>query len=301
VDAFRLDHTTDYFSGIDPNEWDYIISKVDYYAWKRGQPRPVFLAEEFHDQMGMNKVVDIMTEGYVRDMCGRDGVTKNASHVEKVIDNMKRFKEHAFVMTALETHDEVRLLEGTGFDIWTGAGFWGIGATTRSTPMIVMGQEFGEPWAIGFRRSDYVRARFEGTMNYDPQADALIEFYRKMNAARLAQPNRALLANGYQFLRTKWSKGPDERIFAQARWSADGNVVFVFHNLWMQNVEQAYYLPPDLKKKLSIQDGVKYRLVDVFANQQVGTCKTGAELAWEIYVKMDASTRMQWLRLELCQ
>ena len=32
-------------------------------------------------------------------------------------------------MTALETHDEKRLTDGTGFDIWTGAGFWAIGAS----------------------------------------------------------------------------------------------------------------------------------------------------------------------------
>jgi hypothetical protein len=87
VDGFRLDHTTDADSGIFADEWDYIISKVDYYA----------------------------------------------CHVERAVANGDRFGGHTYVMTALETHDELRLLQGTGFNLWTGAGFWGIGATTWST------------------------------------------------------------------------------------------------------------------------------------------------------------------------
>ena len=63
------------------NEWKYLLGKVSFYAEKRGQARPVYLAEEFTDQEEMNKVVDILTEGYVHDMTGREGVTKNTSHV----------------------------------------------------------------------------------------------------------------------------------------------------------------------------------------------------------------------------
>jgi hypothetical protein len=103
----------------------------------------VYLAEEFHEQMEMNKVLDVMTEGYVGDMTGRGGRTKNASSVERVLGNMFRFNDRASVMTGLETHDEKRLTDDTGFNVWTGAGFWGIGAATRSTPMILIGQEFG--------------------------------------------------------------------------------------------------------------------------------------------------------------
>jgi hypothetical protein len=300
VDAFRLDHTTDAFSGIDPNEWDYIVSKVNYYAMKRGQATPVYMAEEFHDQPGMNKVVDMMTEGYVTDMCGRNGVTKNAAHVEKVLNGMKRFGDHAFVMTALETHDEKRLLDGTGFDVWTGAGFWGIGAASRSTPMLLMGQEFGEPWQLGFRKSDYLRSRFEGTANYNSQGDVLREYYRKLITGRLAPQNQALLASGQAYLRTKAKNAIDQRLLAMVKWSPDGNVVFVVHNLWNENAAQTYYLPPDLKKRISMQDGLKYKLVDVLSGQQQGACKTGADLGWEFYVSLPSYVRAQWLRLELC-
>lgn len=129
--GFRLDHTTDYSSGIMPNEWRYITTKVDFYAAKRGQQRPVYLAEvflnfffhpkfshffflglkfpseiptvdyrklvgtklthlflkEFMLQQEMAQVVDIETEGYVTDMCGRHGQTKDSFYVSRVVKN----------------------------------------------------------------------------------------------------------------------------------------------------------------------------------------------------------------------
>lgn len=300
VDGFRLDHTTDGNSGMAPNEWKYLLSKVDYYAWRRGQARPVYLAEEFGDQMGMNHVVDAMTEGYVGDMTGRGGIIKDAGRVESVLHNMDRFGGHAFVMTALETHDERRLLDGTGFDIWTGAGFFGIGAGTRSTPMLLMGQEFGEPWALSFRRSDFLRGRFVGSANYNPSGDALAAYYRTLITLRLDDRNRALYSPGYAFLRTRDGNAADPRIFAQVKWSHDGNVVFVFHNLWTQDVAQSYYIDPQLADTLLIRDELSYRLWDVISGQQKGPCQRGADLKWNFYVSMDAGTRAQWLRLETC-
>jgi hypothetical protein len=300
VDGFRLDHTTDPQSGMGSNEWKYLTNKVSFYAQKRGQGRPVFLAEEFGDQMEMNKVVDIMTEGYVGDMNGRSGVTKDTAHVESVLENMNRFNGHVFTMTALETHDEKRLLDGTGFDIWTGAGFWGIGATWRSTPMMLMGQELGETWGLGFKRSDFVRSRFVGTDQYNPAGDALVGYYHALASARLDNANRALLQPNHYYLRTKDGNAPDGRIFAAAKWSDDSNVVFVFHNLWAQDVAQTYFIPPDLAGKIHMDDGQKYRLVDAISGQQKGDCKSGADLKWSIYVAMDKGTRAQWLRLETC-
>ncbi len=300
VDGFRLDHTTDPDSGMGSNEWKYLTNKVAFYAQKRGQDRPIYLAEEFGDQMEMNKVVDIMTEGYVGDMDGRNGVTKNAEHVEGVLENMNRFHGHVFTMTALETHDEKRLLDGTGFNPWTGAGFWGIGATWRSTPMMLMGQEFGEPWQLAFRKSDFLRSRFVGTDQYNGQGDALVGYYHAMATGRLAQENRALIQPNHYYLRTKDGNAPDPRIFAAAKWSDDANVVFVFHNLWEQDVAQTYFIPPDLAGKLQMDDARQYKLVDILSGQQKGDCHSGADLKWSFYVSLDKATRAQWLRLETC-
>lgn len=300
VDGFRLDHATDPYGGMAPNEWKYLLWKVNYYAARRGQGRPVYLAEEFSDQMGMADVIDLMTEGYVFDMNGRGGATKTARRVEGVLANMNRFGGRAYVMTALETHDEHRLTDHTGFDQWTGAGFWGIGATTWSTPMILMGQEFGATWGLGFRRSDMLRARFEGSSQYYAWGDALLELYRHMITERLAPENRALISSPRHFLRTRDGDAIDDRIFAQVKWSGDGNVVFAIHNLWEQNVAQSYYLPQAVKDALWLRDDRSYRLIDVLTDEQKGACRRGADLAWDFYVELDAGTRMQWLRLEAC-
>ncbi len=298
VDGFRFDHTTDYNGGMGSNEWKYLVSKVDYYAAKRGQSRPIYLAEEFGDQMEMNKVMDIMTEGYVGDMTARGGRTKNTSSVENVMNNMYRFNDHAFVMSALETHDEKRLLDDTGFNIWTGAGFWGLGATTRSTPMMLVGQEFGEPYGLGFKRSDVLRSRFEGSDQYNVKGNDLIAFYKNMTTNRLASQNRALLSPKQRFLRTKDNNGIDQRIYAAAKWSDDGNLMFVVHNLWEQDVAQTYYIPQEVAEAAGMRDDIRYKLVDAISGQQKGAPQYGRDLKWSFYVALDASTRAQWLRLE---
>jgi glycosidase len=305
VAGFRFDHTTDPNGGMGPNEWKYILSKVDYYAAKRGQSRPIYLAEEFGDQMGMSHVVDVMTDGYVFNMKGSNGATKDAGFVQNVLSNNNRFQGHTYVMTALETHDEQRLISSnTGFDIWTGAGFWGIGATTWSTPMILMGQELGEKWGLGFRKSDFLRSRFEGTENYigDSNFYKLIDYYGTMIHARLDHANRALLSSHSYFLprQDNPSATPDSRIYAAAKWTDDGNVVFVFHNLWPVDAAQTYFIPPDVASQMSISDGAHYKLVDLFTGKQAGDCRTGAALKFGLPVILSAATRAQWLRLELC-
>jgi hypothetical protein len=300
VDGFRFDHTTDYNGGMGSNEWKYLLGKVSFYAKKRGQARPVYLAEEFTDQEEMNKVVDILTEGYVHDMTGREGVTKNTSHIEGALENMQRFHERAFVMSALETHDEKRLLDDTGFDAWTGAGFWGIGATTRSTPMMLMGQELGSGYGLGFKRSDFLRARFPGSGDGMPAAEQLGAYYTRMNVARLDPANRALLAPNHWYLRTR-DGNVDQRIFAQVKWSNDASVMFVFHSLWAHDVAQAYAIPAELAAKISLDGGTRYRFVDVLSGAQQGDCKSGNDLKSNgLYVALDAGTRAQWLRLETC-
>jgi glycosidase len=298
VDGFRLDHTTEYANGLAPNEWKYILGKVNYYAARRGQQKPIYMAEEFGDQLGMAEVVDMMTEGYVGDMNGRNVIQKDAHHIERVLDGMSRFNGETYVMTALETHDEHRLTDHTGFNMWTGAGFWGVGATTWSTPMLLMGQEFGESWGLGFRRSDYLRARFVGSSNYREDGDALADFYGTMNRGRL--DNRALYASNKAYLRTRTGNGVDPNLFAQVKWSGDGDVVFVFHNLWEQNVSASYFIDPGLGEALWIRDHRSYKLVDLISGRQMGGCTSGADLKWNLHVEMGRETRMQWLRLEVC-
>lgn len=300
VDGFRFDHTTDYDGGMGSNEWKYLTTKVSFYARRRGQPAPIYLAEEFHEQEEMNKVMDVLTEGYAHDMTGRLGVVKDTHHVEAVLRNMDRFRGRAFVMTALETHDEQRLTVGTGFDAFTGAGFWGIGATTRSTPAIVMGQELGATYGIGFKRSSFVEARFVGSADPGLGGDALISFYGRTSRERLAPENRALLAPGRWFLRTQGGD-VDTRIFAMAKYADGARPLFVFHNLWHQDVAQTYPIPGELAARAGMDDQARYRLLDVLSGAPASDCRPGAELRRGVSVTMPAYVRAQWLRLDPCE
>ena len=302
VDGFRLDHTTERGSGLDANEWRYITDKLDFYSVKRGRKKLGYMAEEFEKQFDMSRVVDAMTDGYVGDMVGRNVTEKNATHVEKVVSNMDRFGGKMYVMSALETHDEHRLVDHSGLSVWTGAGFWGVGLTTWSIPMLLAGQELGEPWGLGFKRSDYIRSRFDGSNNFRPDSPAIRDFYARMMHARTKFENRALYSSGRHFLRTKDSNGPDQRIFAQIKWSDDANVVFTFHNLWENDVEQSYFIPADVAARARIDDNRSYKLRNILANgePQVGPCLAGRDLKWNLFVKMGRSERVQWLRLEDC-
>ena len=300
VDGFRLDHATEGANGLSPNFWRYVTRKVNFYNQQRGLNRPFYMAEEFYDQMGMAQIADFMTEGYVFNITGRHGETKNTSFIEGAIANGDRFGGNTYVMTSLETHDEPRLTENTGFNPFTGAGFWGAGAATWSTPMLLMGQEFGEKWGIGFRRSDFLRARFEGSQNWFPGGGALLGFYHSMIAARQSGDNRALVASPRHFLRLKDNGGIDQRLFALMKWSEDGNVMFVLHNLWEQDVSAHYFIPQEVADAALIRNDLSYRLFEVTSNQQMGGCRTGADIKWDLPVIMRAGTRAQWLRLERC-
>jgi len=299
VEGFRLDHATDEDSGLSPNTWHYIISKVNFYAAKRGQSRPIYMAEEFHNQHGMDRVIDFMTEGYVTGINARGGGNKNTPQVESVLKGLERFPNQSYTMTALETHDELRLMAGTGFNQWTGAGFWGIGATTRSTPMILMGQEFGASRRLGFKHADYIRSRFEGSSHWNPKGEELRAYYQSMITGRLAKENRALTSQNYHFLRTTENKA-DERIFAQVKWSDDLNVVFVFHNLWEQDVRQTFFIPPNIANAIAMKDDTKYKMVDIISGKVKGDCRKGKDIKYKFPVILDSATRAQWLRLETC-
>jgi hypothetical protein len=309
VRGFRLDHATDADSGISPNVWKYIIGKTNYYDWVRqGKPShyqpPVYMAEEFGDQMGMSQVVDMMTDGYVGDVRGQPGAVKDTQFVQSKLENESRFQGRTLVMRALETHDESRLFDhGTGFDIWSGASFYAIGASSHGVPMTLMGQEFGEPWGLAFRGEDVLRARFPEERNHRAEGQALVDFYGMINRARIDPANRALVSANRAYLPLKLGAGHDPQLFAQVKWdhSHGSNVVFTFVKPWGgEALTQDYFISPELGRELLIQDHRRYRLVNVFNSQQEGHCISGADLKWDFKIHMNGVDRVQWLRLETC-
>jgi hypothetical protein len=117
---------------------------------------------------------------------------------------------------------------------------------------------------------------------------------------RLAKENRALISPNYHFLRTKNNSNVDDRIFALVKWSDDLNVVFVFHNLWEQDANQTFFIPPAVGDAIAMKDDIKYKMVDIISDKVMGGCRLGKDIKWEFPVLLDRGTRAQWLRLETC-
>ncbi len=301
VDAFRLDHA----NGLTENEWRYIFRKAKFYQQKRGLPTPVFMSESFHDIEQLNRVFDILTEGYHHDISHG---TRDTSYIEKTLFTGREnwLGQLSFILMHLENHDEGRLLKSTtGFDIWRGATFYAISAASRGTLMLMTGQEWGEPWDLGFRRSDYMRGRFPAEANWNPQGDQLTNLYRNIHKARLAPENEALVHGKHYFLRTDQGTSKAQ-LFAMAKYMEDcSNTVFAFHRLWVDDVEATYAVTPDLAGKICLQDSQQYRLVNVFTGKNVweetypGGTRTGQHLqTFGIYVHLPLAESFQWLRLE---
>lgn len=300
VDAFRLDHA----NGLTENEWRYIFRKAKFYQQRRGMPQPIFLSESFHDIDKLNRVFDALTEGYHHDIVnGR----RWAGDLEAVLfDNRSAFlHDWSWVLLNLENHDEGRLLKSsTGFDTWRGSTFYALAAASRGMLMLMNGQEWGEPWDLGFRRSDYLRGRFPAEANWDGRGDKLTDLYRSIHQARLDPKNVALRKGQTWFLRTDQG-GRNDQLFAMARYMPDcSNTVFAFHRLWADDVQSTYSVTPDLAAAICLRDDRSYRLVDVFTGQDVWAQqhpagRTGKHLKeFGIYVHLDLGTGFQWLRLE---
>ena len=299
VDGFRLDHATDDFGGMSGEEWRYLIEKVSWYAEQRGQQRPVFLAEEFHRQQEMSPVVDAMTEGFLFDMNGRNGSIKNAGYVERVLENANRFSFNTYIKAGLENHDELRLVDGTGFSPWTGMGFWALGAASWTMPMMLMGQEFGESQRLAFKRSAYLPGRFVGTSSYREDGDQLIAAYRQFIDARLEPENAALLQTGRRFLRTH-TGGQADTLVAFVRWGDDATPMLVVHNLWESESSARFVVPPDLAAGIGMTACDEWRAVDTFTGAVLVPCMAGTEWTRSVPIRMPWNRRAAWARMEMC-
>lgn len=301
VDAFRLDHA----NGLTENEWRYVFRKAKFYQQKRGLPTPVFMSESFHNIEELNRVFDILTEGYHHDISHG---TRDTSYIEKTLFTGREnwLGLISYVLMHLENHDEGRLLKpSTGFDVWRGATFYAISAASRGTLMLMTGQEWGEPWDLGFRRSDYLRGRFPTEANWNPKGDELTELYRSIHQARLDPKNVALVAGKHFFLRMEGNRVKDQ-LFAMVKYMEDcSNTLFTFNRLWVDDVEATYMVTQDLAGKICLGDNQQYRLVNVFTGENVwedaypGGVRTGRHIRdFGIYVHLTLAESFQWLRLE---
>jgi len=303
VDAFRLDHA----NGLTEQEWRYVFRKARFYQAKRNLPDPIFLSESFHDILELNRVFDVLTEGYHHD------ITHGRRHALDLEYSLFRNREdylgkESYVLLNLENHDEGRLLKSTtGFDIWRGVTFYALAASSRGALMLLTGQEWGEPWDLGFRRSDYLRGRFPAEANWNPQGAELTALYRGIHRARLAPENRALRTGRSLFLRTDKGEVKDQ-LLGMIRYQEDcTNTLFTFHRLWADDVATTYAITPEIAGAICLEPSLRYRLVDVFTGEDVwATEHPGGRLGshirtFGVYVHLDLGTSFQWLRLESAQ
>lgn len=297
VSGFRLDHATDGYSGFEAAEWNYIFQKLNYYAEKRGQPRPFQLAEEFDNQRPMAEIADALTEGYLFDMTGR-GALKDSEHVGQALLKAYRYAGSARVLAALETHDELRLTQETGFDPWVGAGFWWIGASAWSLPMLLAGQEYGESQRLQFRRSHFLPGRFEGSSSYRSDSDVLVENYSKLiELRRSAELNPYLDSQNHRLLTPVIESTGN--VVGVAKWTSAG-AVFIFHNLWPNSSNGVWAVPNDIAPGIGIDTCKQYQLRDLIRGQVVGTCIDGAAFTRGFTVALGADTRFKVFAFEPC-
>lgn len=297
VDGFRLDHATDALSGMSADEWRYITQKVAYYSALRGQPRPVWLAEEFHSQDELSAVVDILTEGYLFGLAGRDRAL-DAAAVSAVVESVDRFESGARVLTHLENHDELRLMAGTGWDQWTGFGAWSLGASTRSTPMLLVGQEWGETGRLGFRRPHVLSGRFDGRVSTD-DARALTDAYRALNDARVAEPT--LRSGNSQVLRPPGGFGVVDGAVARLSWSEHGDALLAINNLWRQDVAGHWAIPATLRAGLGIGPCERVRFRDLLSDRVLVPCTEAASLESGFRLWLSSDDRVFWALMERCE
>ncbi len=301
VDAFRLDHA----NGLTENEWRYIFRKAKFYQEKRGMPVPVFMSESFFNILEMSQAFDLLTEGYQHDICS--GV-RDATYIEDVLfENRATFiGDISFILLDLENHDEGRLLRPeTGFDIWRGATFYAIAAASRGALMLMDGQEWGEPWGLAFKRSDYLRGRFPMESNWNDFGDDLTALYAGIHQARLSPANEALRKGLVYFPRTDRGQVTGQ-LLAMVKYMEDcSNTIFAFYRLWVDDIESTYAVTDDLAGRICLEDGARYRLVDVFTGENLwqeayeGGTRTGSHIReFGIYTHLTAASPFQWLRLE---
>lgn len=293
ISGFRLDHATDTANGLSPEVWRYLIAKTRFYAERRGQRPPIFLAEEFSNPDGMAEVADLLTEGYLFGATAR-GAGIDGNSFAALLARSARFNGRARVLTHLENHDELRLMDGTGLTFETGRARWAAGLSVWSAPMLLVGQEWGESERLRFRKSSLLPGRFDPVRMADWQQRVasyreLILHWRSEEGMLLrARPMRAIPAI------------TASQILLLAKWNGQGEGLLVLHNLTTSTAAGQFALPPDVAGQLGLDSCARYRLVTTSRDRELLSCRPASDLTRGFTLLMPAD-QPRWLaRFEAC-
>ena len=293
ISGFRLDHATESANGLSPEVWRYLIAKTRFYAERRGQQPPIFLAEEFSDPDGMASVADLLTEGYLFDATAR-GRSSDGNSVAAALAKTARFGGQARVLSHLENHDELRLTDGTGLDFETGRIRWAAGLAVWSAPMLLTGQEWGESERLHFRRSSLLPGRFDSALMADWQQR--VASYRDY-IAHWRSPAAALLRS--RAMRTIPSATTTQLLLV-AKWDGAGDGLLLLHNLQRQTASGQFALPPDVAGQLGLDSCANYRLITLTRDRELLSCRAASDLARAFTLLMPEGQERWLARFEPC-
>ena len=291
--GFRLDHATDSDSGLSPELWRYLIAKTRYYAERRGQRAPVFLAEEFGDPTAMAGVADLLTEGYLFGATAR-GSLLDGNGLGAVLSRTTRFDGAARVLTHLENHDERRVTDGTGLDFDGGRRRWAAGLSVWSTPMLLAGQEWGEEERLDFRRSSILAGRFDEARQ--AERERRISTYHDLITHWRSEQGRPLRERAMRHLPSTASSS----LLLLAKWDSGGDGRLVVHHLSRETSSATFSLPPDVAGQLGLSSCSSYRLVTEARDRELLSCRPALDLTRAFTLLMPAGEDRWVARFEAC-
>lgn len=293
ISGFRLDHATETANGLSPEVWRYLIAKTRFYAERRGQQPPIFLAEEFANPDGMAEVADLLTEGYLFGATARGGGL-DGNALGAVLARTARFSGRVRVLTHLENHDELRLTDGTGLTFETGRARWSAGLSVWSAPMLLVGQEWGESERLHFRKSSLLPGRFDpermaGWQQRVASYRDLILHWRSEEGQLLrARPMRAIPAM------------TASQLLLLAKWNGQGEGLLVLHNLTTSTAAGQFSLPPDVAGQLGLDSCARYRLVTTSRDRELLSCRSASDLVGGVTLLMPAGATRWIAHFEPC-
>ncbi len=241
IDGLRCD----FGQGLPPQLWEYIINRTRSIKWNF-----MFMAETLDGGKPgyrSNRHFDILNENLVFQFT--QAKVNNSFDLYNALEQRENAYNGGTILLNLTSHDEILPDD----DPWVTASRYGVVGSVDGIPMIMYGQEHGIKnyqsdqsvgWDDGFIYHELNFGKYiphfkkwnqlTVWFNDPPNSTGILEFYSRINRARLASP--ALRSQNRYFLR-RTAMGDNEDIFAVAKAEipgagpAAGDVVLAFANM----------------------------------------------------------------------